>query len=86
MAEPARILAVITPEQPWGVDIESPIEHVAQSVANAIEDLHVAIWTAKTKPELVLLRTLAESLITRLEKLSCTALTLDEHFDDMRRP
>ena len=83
MSDLARVIWHISEQAPWG-NQESPVEHVAQTAAVAIDDLNAAIWTAGTRRELTVLRELAEALIKRLEASAATALTLDEWFDHMR--
>lgn len=81
-----RVIVRISPQAPWGevVEQESPIEHIAQSAAVAIDDLDTAIWTATTRGELTVLRELATKLSARLEQSWATAMTLDENFEQMR--
>ncbi len=80
MSEPATVIAFAPAE-----DIESPVEHVAQTASNAIDDLNAAIWTATNQGDLVLLKDLALALIEKLEASWTTAHTLDTHFRDMRK-
>lgn len=80
MSEPAKVI----PFTPVSEDVENPIEHVAQTAANAIDDLNAAIWTAKHQRELVLLKELTLALIEKLEAAWSTAHTLDTHFQEMR--
>lgn len=67
---------------PAVMERESPIDRIAQSAANAVDDLNLAIWSTETRADLNTLRTLAERLIQQLEMSACVALTLDEHFDE----
>lgn len=79
----SRVLARISPAQPWGVDVpELPIDRLAQAALNVVDDLNGAIWQATTRRELIVLRALAERLIAQLDTSSCVALTLDEHFEE----
>lgn len=75
-----HVIGTIAP----AVEREDPIEHVAQTAAEAINDLNAAIWTATSRRQLILLRELSASLIQRLELSWSSAMTLDEKFDDMR--
>lgn len=69
--------------QPWG-ERESPVEHVATTAADAIDDLNKVIALAETQGELVLLKDLIDSLIERLQASWTTAHTLDSQFYEMR--
>lgn len=81
--EPARVVGFISESAPWG-ERESPIEHVARTAADAVDDLEIAIFTAKTQRDLVLLKDLSEALVERLKKAWKTAHTLDTEFVEMR--
>lgn len=66
-------------------DVESPVEHVANTAQNAIDDLNAAICAVESQRELVLLKELSLALIEKLEQSWTAAHTLDTHFLDMRR-
>lgn len=84
MNKAGRILATITPEEPWGIDRVTRLEHTAQSASDALQDVKVAIWTAKTRAELVFLKALADKLSEDCNQLARLALKCDEKFDDWR--
>lgn len=83
MTSMSGIAGYISPAIPQG-EQESPTDRACQAAVNALDDLDTAIALAKTRGELILLRTLAQRLIDRLEMSWATAMTYDEHFDDMR--
>lgn len=73
MSAPAKVIVF---------SVESPAERAAHSAAVALGDLGDAIWTAKTRAELIVLRDMAEALIAQLIAAARVARTLDEHFDE----
>ena len=80
-----KVIGVITPAEPYGMTVESLVEHIGHSAIVAIDDLNAVIWTTNSKPELALLKALAEELIVKLDASAATAQTLHDQFKDMRQ-
>lgn len=63
--------------------VESPGERASYSVVMAIEDLNLAIWTAKTPEDLKQVRDAIEDAIAQLIVSSSVALTLAERWNGL---
>lgn len=68
----------------WAPEQIDPLEHLAQSAMDAVDDISAAICTAKTRGELGVLKTLCRTLIVQLDGAECTASTLDTMWDHMK--
>ncbi len=63
---------------------ESPTERAMQAAESAIDDLKLAVWTAKTHQQLREIRVSMERMIGTLTAISSVALTCIEHLEDGR--
>lgn len=66
------------------IDQESHVEHLAQSAAMAVADLHEAVRLATSRRELTVLRTVAAGLVAQAEQVERAARLRDEWFDEPR--
>lgn len=76
---PDNLVAFISPREPWGQRVVTPMQRAEHSTETAVEDLDAAIWQAETVAELQAVRVLVEDMIKRLIVSSSVALTLQEH-------
>jgi len=79
--EPTKVLAWITPAQPWGGDApELPAERAAHSALMAVADFFVAIHELKTVDEAIRLHRLIEEVVASVETASRAALERADRF------
>ena len=76
MTEPARVLAWITPSQPWGAMDPPvlPVDRAAQSALLAVADFFIAIQACKTVDDALTLHRIIEGVAASVETASRAAL------------
>ena len=79
-----KVVGIISPSEPWGLStaVQNLNEYLGQTAINALNDLHVQIWTTTDQTELAELAAILTGLQT---KVLISLATVDAFQTDLQR-